>query len=138
MPIYEYACAKCGKEFEVMQKITEAPIKTCTYCKSKKVNRLISNTAFHLKGDGWYVTDYAKKDTKKDKNKQEKSDKSDKGEKKESKGGRESTDKPAKSSKPESKNKETNQVSAPFLRRMGLTPSLKEAHQIADDQEGHH
>jgi putative FmdB family regulatory protein len=62
MPIYEYACPKCG-EFEVTQRITEDALKKCPTCKSK-VRKLISNTSFQLKGSGWYVTDYAKQGTK--------------------------------------------------------------------------
>lgn len=61
MPIYEYACPKCG-EFEVTQRITEPPLKKCPTCKSTKVKKLISNTSFQLKGSGWYITDYARKD----------------------------------------------------------------------------
>lgn len=60
MPIYEYHCQKCG-EFEVTQRITENPLSRCPTCKGK-VKRLISNTSFQLKGTGWYVTDYARKD----------------------------------------------------------------------------
>ena len=59
MPIYEYRCSKCG-EFEVMQRISAAPLKRCPTCRSK-VTKLISNTSFQLKGSGWYVTDYANK-----------------------------------------------------------------------------
>jgi putative FmdB family regulatory protein len=59
MPIYEYHCKGCG-EFEVMQKITDAPLTRCPTC-HKKVTKLISNTSFQLKGSGWYVTDYARK-----------------------------------------------------------------------------
>jgi putative FmdB family regulatory protein len=59
MPIYEYRCAKCG-EFEEMQRITDPPLERCPKCR-RKVTRLISNTSFHLKGSGWYVTDYAGK-----------------------------------------------------------------------------
>ena len=62
MPIYEYQCKKCG-EFEVVQKITESQLKRCPTCRGK-VTKLISNTSFHLKGTGWYVTDYARKDGK--------------------------------------------------------------------------
>ena len=62
MPIYEYQCKKCG-EFEVVQKITETQLKRCPTCRGK-VTKLISNTSFHLKGTGWYVTDYARKDGK--------------------------------------------------------------------------
>jgi len=60
MPIYEYSCRECGG-FEVTQKITDKPLTRCPACKGK-VKKLISNTSFHLKGTGWYVTDYARKD----------------------------------------------------------------------------
>ncbi len=60
MPIYEYQCEKCGG-FEVTQKITENPLKRCPTCKGK-VKKLISNTSFQLKGTGWYITDYGRKD----------------------------------------------------------------------------
>src|SRR4051794_23925421 len=59
MPIYEYRCPKCG-DFDQMQKITEQPLKKCPTCKNK-VTKLISNPAFHLKGAGWYITDYGRK-----------------------------------------------------------------------------
>ncbi len=59
MPIYEYECPKCGV-VEVMQKITEDPLKRCPNC-HRKVKRLISLNNFHLKGTGWYATDYAQK-----------------------------------------------------------------------------
>jgi putative FmdB family regulatory protein len=58
MPIYEYKCPKCGT-FETMQRITEPALKRCPTCKSK-VERMISNTSFVLKGSGWYATDYAR------------------------------------------------------------------------------
>jgi len=60
MPIYEYQCKKCG-EFELMQRITDAPLTRCPTCRGK-VTKLISNTSFQLKGSGWYATDYARKD----------------------------------------------------------------------------
>jgi putative FmdB family regulatory protein len=59
MPVYEYACEKCGHEFEREQRITDAPVKTCPKCRAKKVRRLISRTAFVLKGGGWYSDLYA-------------------------------------------------------------------------------
>lgn len=67
MPIYEYACKKCG-EFETMQKITDPPLSTCPTC-AGRVTKLISNTSFQLKGSGWYVTDYGRKDSGKPKEK---------------------------------------------------------------------
>jgi putative FmdB family regulatory protein len=57
MPIYEYECLACGKIFETVQKISEEPLTECRYC-GGRVNRLISNCSFQLKGTGWYVTDY--------------------------------------------------------------------------------
>ncbi|MCX7857996.1 MAG: zinc ribbon domain-containing protein [Deltaproteobacteria bacterium] len=59
MPIYEYRCVDCGKIFEVFQKITEEPLNTCRFCNGK-VQKLISQCSFHLKGTGWYATDYKK------------------------------------------------------------------------------
>ena len=59
MPIYEYPCEKCGHEFEREQRITEDPVKTCPTCRAKKVRRLISRTAFVLKGGGWYSDLYS-------------------------------------------------------------------------------
>jgi putative FmdB family regulatory protein len=59
MPIYEYACEKCESEFEVEQRITDGPIKSCPRCKSRKVKRLISRTSFVLKGGGWYSDLYS-------------------------------------------------------------------------------
>jgi putative FmdB family regulatory protein len=64
MPIYEYQCQKCGT-FEVTQRITEKPLGKCPTCKGK-VKKLISNTSFQLKGTGWYITDYARKDNNKE------------------------------------------------------------------------
>lgn len=60
MPIYEYECVSCGYLFEKEQKITDSPVKRCPECKHK-VERLISQTCFTLKGTGWYKTDYGKK-----------------------------------------------------------------------------
>jgi putative FmdB family regulatory protein len=60
MPIYEYKCKKCGKEFEIFQGITDQPVQTCQSC-GGSVNKLMSLSTFHLKGSGWYVTDYGGK-----------------------------------------------------------------------------
>lgn len=57
MPIYEYRCRKCNKEFEVVQSITAPELKSCKFCKGP-VTKLMSVSSFHLKGSGWYVTDY--------------------------------------------------------------------------------
>ncbi len=62
MPIYEYRCKKCGKQFEAFQGITEPDLKTCKFCKGK-VQKMMSLSSFSLKGTGWYATDYAGKKT---------------------------------------------------------------------------
>ena len=59
MPLYEYRCHKCGNVFEVMQKFVDEPVKVHAEC-GGEVEKLISRSAFQLKGSGWYVTDYAK------------------------------------------------------------------------------
>jgi putative FmdB family regulatory protein len=61
MPIYEYRCTNCGKEFEEWQRFSDAPVDKCSDC-GGKAKRLISNSTFVLKGTGWYVTDYGRKD----------------------------------------------------------------------------
>lgn len=90
MPIYEYACEKCSHEFEVEQRITDDPIKTCPECRSRKVKKLISLTSFVLKGGGWYSDLYSSSGAKKDEAKDgeskpaesaEKADKADKADK---------------------------------------------------------
>ena len=60
MPLYEYECAKCGNIEEVLQNFSDKPLKKCRNC-SGKLHKLISQSTFHLKGTGWYVTDYASK-----------------------------------------------------------------------------
>jgi len=67
MPIYEYACEKCESEFEVEQRITADPVKSCPRCKSKRIKRLISRTSFVLKGGGWYSDLYSSSGAKDDK-----------------------------------------------------------------------
>lgn len=60
MPVYEYECVKCKHQTEVFQKMSDPPITKCEFCNGK-MKKLISQSAFHLKGSGWYVTDYASK-----------------------------------------------------------------------------
>jgi len=62
MPIYEYICPKCGP-FEAIQSFSDKPLTCKPDCTEKscpkKAERLISASAFHLKGSGWYKTDYS-------------------------------------------------------------------------------
>src|SRR3974377_296712 len=60
MPIYEYECAKCGKRIEVIQKMSDKPLKKHEGC-GGALSKLISAAGFQFKGTGWYVTDYARK-----------------------------------------------------------------------------
>jgi putative FmdB family regulatory protein len=73
MPLYEYKCHSCGKTFEVIQKFADEPLKTHPDC-GGEVERLISAPAFHLKGTGWYATDYGKGSGGTTKSAEEKSD----------------------------------------------------------------
>jgi putative FmdB family regulatory protein len=60
MPIYEYECTKCGKMSEAIQRFSDPPLTKCSQCNGE-LHKLISMSTFHLKGSGWYVTDYAGK-----------------------------------------------------------------------------
>jgi len=60
MPIYEYQCQQCEERLEVMQRLSEEPLKACPEC-GGDLKKLISVPAFQFKGSGWYVTDYARK-----------------------------------------------------------------------------
>ncbi len=59
MPIYEYECSTCGEEHEVIQRMGDDALRECPGCGALGLRRKISRSAFHLKGTGWYVTDYA-------------------------------------------------------------------------------
>lgn len=57
MPIYEYRCTACGADFEKLHRTTEsAP--PCPQCGAAEVSRRMSLSSFHLKGSGWYSSDY--------------------------------------------------------------------------------
>lgn len=60
MPIYEYECRKCKAHTEVFQKINDQPLTKCVKCKGR-LDKLVSASAVHFKGTGWYVTDYGGK-----------------------------------------------------------------------------
>ncbi|MCA8967468.1 MAG: zinc ribbon domain-containing protein [Planctomycetes bacterium] len=62
MPIYEYECQACGERHDALQKISEKPLRKCPACGKLKLKKLVSAAAFHLKGTGWYVTDFRDKD----------------------------------------------------------------------------
>ena len=58
MPVYEYACSNCQNVFEKWLKVSEiTETAFCPKC-GNQAQHIISNTAFVLKGGGWYVTDY--------------------------------------------------------------------------------
>jgi putative FmdB family regulatory protein len=59
MPIYEYKCTECGSHFEKIQKATDDPLKTCEKC-GGSLEKQWSLSGFQFKGEGWYVTDYAR------------------------------------------------------------------------------
>jgi putative FmdB family regulatory protein len=75
MPLYEYRCNDCKKDFEVLQKITAEPLQNCLYC-GGSVEKLISSTSFQFKGSGWYVTDYKNKESNDSKKERTKKDSS--------------------------------------------------------------
>ena len=58
MPFYEYECPNCGYRDEVLQKITDKPLKKCPSCGKNSLRKLMSAPVFRLKGSGWYETDF--------------------------------------------------------------------------------
>jgi putative FmdB family regulatory protein len=103
MPLYEYECAK-GHRFEVIQKFSDPLVEKCPTCGSP-VRKLLSSPAFQFKGSGWYVTDYARKD---------------------SAGGSKPTSDHAPSSESESKKSETNPPAATNTGTTAATPPKKD------------
>ena len=61
MPLYEYRCAACGKQFELIQKFSDPAPDECPKCGKGPAHRLMSSPAIQFKGTGWYITDYAQK-----------------------------------------------------------------------------
>ncbi len=66
MPLYEYRCLKCGQVTEVLQKLSDRPLRRCRLC-SGKLEKLISRTSFQLKGGGWFAHGYGSDGAKSDK-----------------------------------------------------------------------
>lgn len=60
MPIYEYCCEECRQMFEEWQSGFDEKELECPVCGGVS-RRVISNTSFHLKGGGWYATEYGNK-----------------------------------------------------------------------------
>jgi putative FmdB family regulatory protein len=58
MPFYEYECGRCGYHGEVLQQISDPPLKKCPSCGKGGLRKLISAPVFRLKGSGWYETDF--------------------------------------------------------------------------------
>ena len=62
MPLYEYKCVKCGHQFEKIENVTASETKKCPKC-GARAERMINAPAIQFKGSGWYVTDYAGKNS---------------------------------------------------------------------------
>jgi len=58
MPIYEYRCGKCGFQKEFLQRMSDAPLTGCPTCGKRSFRKMVTAAGFHLKGTGWYATDF--------------------------------------------------------------------------------
>ena len=60
MPIYAFACAACGHQFDRLQKMSDPDPATCPECSANAVSRQMTAPSFRLSGSGWYETDFKK------------------------------------------------------------------------------
>ena len=58
MPLYEYRCERCSNEFEVLVRRSDTAI-CCPSCGGNEASKKVSRSSFHLKGTGWYASEYA-------------------------------------------------------------------------------
>lgn len=58
MPIYAYKCSHCGFAKDVLQKMSDTPLKVCPSCGQPAFAKQVTAAGFQLKGSGWYVTDF--------------------------------------------------------------------------------
>ncbi len=63
MPTYEYKCQQCGHQFEAFQKISDDPLTECPQCGGEVVRLISGGTGLIFKGSGFYLTDYARKNS---------------------------------------------------------------------------
>ncbi len=63
MPTYEYKCTQCGHVFEQFQQIADEPLKVCPKCSGELKRVIYGGVGLHFKGSGFYLTDYAKKNS---------------------------------------------------------------------------
>jgi len=64
MPIYVYRCGACGYQKEFLKRLSDAPLTDCPECGKRAFNKLVTAAGFHLKGTGWYATDFKNSGTK--------------------------------------------------------------------------
>ena len=74
MPLYEYRCLKCKRHTDKIEKVDGPHLKKCPHC-GGKVESVLSTSAIHFKGAGFYATDYARKGNSGDSGKDEKTEK---------------------------------------------------------------
>jgi putative FmdB family regulatory protein len=116
MPIYEYRCSSCGHQQEFLQKVSDAQLTTCTQCGKPTFSKLLSAAGFHLKGSGWYATDFKSSGSKPAAKPADDSKKSADDSKKSADDSKKSTDdskKPAGDSKPSGETKSEDKKAAP-------------------------
>ncbi len=61
MPTYQYACASCEHQFEVIQSFSDDSLTTCPECKGE-IRKVYTAVGVVFKGSGFYKTDSAKKE----------------------------------------------------------------------------
>jgi len=121
MPIYEYRCAACGFQKEYLQKMGDALLTDCPECETASLRKMVTAAGFHLKGSGWYATDFKNGQQAKSKSQGEPAPKTD------DKPAAKSEDKPAAKSDskpaPEASAKKSDAAAAPATSGAGASPA---------------
>jgi len=138
MPFYEYQCSACNHHVEVLQKISDAPLRKCPDCGKATMKRLISAPVFRLKGGGWYETDF-KSDSEQKRNiagrEETEAKEPDKADTKESKDAASSGDAKPADSKPEAKSEaKAKAESEARPERKSVSRSMKTASPVSKPQ----
>jgi putative FmdB family regulatory protein len=58
MPTYTYRCNNCENQFDIRQRMADAPLTDCPECKTEgSLRKVLNSVGIVFKGSGFYITD---------------------------------------------------------------------------------